>query len=76
MTTNPDGTVTIDILTTGPTQYYGPDGERLFKDVGRTFVTIVLDSKGDFLDVFDADLKGRYSPTNRDFCADILEIIG
>ena len=76
VTTNPDGTVTIDILTTGPTQYYGPDGERLFKDVGRTFVTIVLDENGDFIEAYDADLKGRYDTMNRDFCADILEIIG
>ena len=76
VTTNPDGTRTLDILVSGPTQYYGPDGEKLFKDVGRTFVTIVLDENGDFIEAYDADLKGRYDTLDRDFCADIVEIIG
>ena len=76
VTTNPDGTRTLDILVTGPTQYYSPDGERLFKDVGRTFVTLVIDANGNVLDAFDADLKGRYDTLDRDFCADIVEIIG
>src|SRR4030095_16067800 len=34
VTDNGDGTVTIDVQSTGPTTYYDDDGNRLFMDVG------------------------------------------
>lgn len=72
VTTNEDGSRTIEILFVGPTQYYDSEGNKLFKDVGRTFGTIRVDEKGEFIEGWDFDSKGRYETEGRDFCADIL----
>ncbi|MEU1971536.1 hypothetical protein ABZ477_07760 [Microbacterium sp. NPDC019599] len=71
-----DGTLYLTLHFTGPTKYYGPEGDRLFMDVGRTFTTIHLDADGNFMGVVDSDSKGRFETMNRDFCADILELLG
>lgn len=76
VTSNDDGTTTIEILFVGPTQYYDNDGDKLFKDVGRTFVTIRVDEKGDFIEELDFDPRGRFETMDRDFCADVIEFIG
>ena len=70
---NEDGTTTVTILFTGPTKYYGSDGELLFKDVGRTFSTIILDESGEFQEFVSGDSKGRFETAGRDFCADLIE---
>ena len=75
VTLNADGSATIKILFTGPTQYYDDDGNKLYKDVGRTFVTIVLDENGDFLEELSADVKGQFDTMDRDFCADLRAVI-
>ena len=71
-----DGTTILTILHTGPTQYYADDGSKLFKDVGRTFLTIRVDENFDFLEVFEDDSKGHFETMDRDFCADLMEFIG
>jgi hypothetical protein len=76
VTSNDDGSTTIEILFVGPTQYYDNDGDKLFKDVGRTFVTIRVDEKGDFIEELDFDPRGRFETMDRDFCADVVEFIG
>jgi hypothetical protein len=76
VTDNGDGTKTLEILFVGPTQYYDDDGNKLFKDVGRTFLTIVVDENGDFVEQLDFDDQGRFETANRDFCADIMDFIG
>lgn len=72
VTTNEDGTRTIEILFVGPTQYYDSDGNKLFKDVGRTFLTILVDAEGQFIEQLSVDGKGRFETADRDFCADVL----
>ena len=64
VTDNGDGTTTLEILFVGPTQYYDNDGNKLFKDVGRTFFTIVVDENGDFVEELDFDVEGpvRHGP--------------
>ena len=76
VTDNGDGTWTIEILFVGPTQYYDDDGRKLFKDVGRTFLTIVVDENGDFVEELEFDARGRFETMDRDFCADVVEFIG
>ena len=73
VTANPDGTTTVTILYTGPTKYFGPDGELIFMDVGRTFSTIILDENGEFQEFVSGDSKGRFETAGRDFCADLIE---
>jgi hypothetical protein len=75
-TDNGDGTWTVEILIVGPTQYYDTDGAKLFKDVGRTVLTVVIDADGEWVDEPDNDSKGRFETVGRDFCADILEFTG
>jgi len=69
---NEDGTFTVTALFTGPTKYYS-DGELVFTDVGRTFATIIRDEDGEFVELLDADSKGRFATEGRDFCADLIE---
>jgi len=84
VTDNGDGTVTIDVHSTGTTTYYDDDGNRLFIDAGRQTGTIVIDTNGtpsdpsddEFVDFFDGDLTGHFDTADRDFCADIMEFIG
>lgn len=76
VTPNPDGTTTLTILFTGPTQYYDADGNKVFKDVGRTFSTILLDADGEFKEFIGFDSKGSFDTMDRDFCADLLEFTG
>ena len=71
-----DGTIIVTILYTGPTQYYDNDGNRLFKDLGRTFSTIHLDANYDFIEFISADSKGHFETMDRDFCADLMNFIG
>ncbi|MFE5408898.1 hypothetical protein [Microbacterium sp. NPDC056569] len=72
---NGDGTLTITILFTGPTQYYDDDGRKLFKDVGRTFATILVDADGEFLEFLGGDSKGQFDTADRDFCADLRAVV-
>ncbi|WP_438853566.1 hypothetical protein [Agromyces sp. M3QZ16-3] len=84
VTDNGDGTITIEGLSTGPTTYYGPDGERKFLDTGRNFYAIVIDTMGtpsnpdddEFVEFLGADFKGHPETEGRDFCADIAEFLG
>ena len=84
VTDNGDGTVTIDIHTTGATTYYDDDGNRLFIDAGRQTGTIVIDTSGtpgdpsddEFVDFLGGDLTGHFETADRDFCADVMEFIG
>ncbi len=77
---NGDGTITITALLTGPTQYYDDDGNKLFKDVGRTFATIVIDEAGTpgwpdddvFVAFLGAESKGQSDTADNDFCEDVL----
>ena len=71
-----DGTFMLTILHTGPTQYYDSDGNKLFKDVGRTFFTIHVDENCDFIEFIEVDSKGHFETMDRDFCADLMEFIG
>jgi len=70
-----DGTFIVTVLYTGPTQFYDSDGNKLFKDVGRTFSTIHLDANHDFIEFIDGDSKGHFETMDRDFCADLMEFI-
>ena len=84
VTDNGDGTVTIDVHSTGTTTYYDDDGNRLFIDAGRQTGTIVIDTNGtpgdpsddEFVDFFGGDLTGHFETADRDFCADVMEFIG
>jgi len=70
---NGDGTLTITILFTGPTKTYDDEGDLLFKDVGRTFGTIIVDENGEFLEFVSGDSKGQFDTADRDFCLDLIE---
>ena len=72
VTTNEDGTRTIEVLLSGPTQYYDTDGNKVFKDVGRNFFTIIVDAEGEFLEFLGGDARGNFGTEGRDFCADLL----
>ena len=76
VTPNPDGTYTVVVLFTGPTKHYGPGGELLFMDVGRTFSTILLDEDREFLEFLGGDSKGRFETADRDFCEDLVTFLG
>jgi len=84
VTDNGDGTVTIDVQSTGTTTYYDDDGNRLFIDAGRQTATIVIDTNGtpgdpsddEFVAFLGGDLTGHFETADRDFCADVMEFIG
>ena len=84
VTDNGDGTVSIEVQSTGPTKYYDDDGNRLFIDAGRSTGTLVLDTGGtpsdpsddEFVDFLPGEITGHFETVDRDFCADILEFIG
>ena len=76
VTDNGDGTKTIDILFVGPTQYYDDGGAKLFKDVGRIFLSIKVDANGDFIERLSYDDRGLFQTMDRDFCADVMTYIG
>ena len=84
VTDNGDGTVTIDVHSTGATTYYDDDGNRLFIDAGRQTGTIVIDTNGtpgdpsddQFVAFLGGDLTGHFETADRDFCADVMEFIG
>ena len=79
---NGDGTITVTVAITGPTQYYDDDGNKLFKNVGRSVNTVIWDEAGTpgmpdddvFVEFVSSESTGQV--TNRDFCADVLEFIG
>jgi len=72
--TNDDDTLSLKILIAGPTQYYDADGNKLFKDVGRQFISVVIDSEGNWIeDTVSFDMKGNFETMGRDFCADLVE---
>ena len=81
---NGDGTITLTGLFTGPTKYYDDDGNQVFKDVGRTFNTVILDEAGTpaypdddvFVEFISSEAKGSFDTMDRDFCADLMHFIG
>jgi hypothetical protein len=84
VTDNGDGTITIEVMFTGPTTFYDDDGNRLFMDAGRTTGTAVIDTAGtpsdpsddEFVDFLPGSMTGHFEIVDRDFCADIMEFIG
>jgi hypothetical protein len=81
---NGDGTLTLQVQTTGPNRYYN-NGTLAFVDTGIVRFTITFDDGGTPTDPrddgdplsFDLDkVKGVQQTEGRDFCADILEFIG
>ena len=77
VTTNEDGTTQLRVLFVGVTQYYDSDGNRLFKNVGRTFLDVLVDAQGEWIEEsIVEDAKGRFDTADRNFCADILEFTG
>ena len=82
---NGDGTITITVKSTGRDFVYGPDGSRLFVDAGQFQFQIVVDYNGTPEnpddDEFVADLgavkqTGRNDTEGRDFCDDLVTILG
>lgn len=84
VTDNGDGTITIEVQSTGPVTYYDDDGNRLFMDVGRSTGTLVIDIGGtpsdpsddEFVSFTPGESTGHFETADRDFCADIMEFIG
>jgi hypothetical protein len=77
VTTNEDGTTQLRVLFAGVTQYYDSEGNRLFKNVGRTFLDVLVDTEGEWIEEsIVEDAKGRFDTAGRNFCADILEFTG
>jgi len=84
VTDNGDGTVTIEVQSTGPTTYYDDDGNRLFMDVGRQTGTLLIDTNGtpsdpsddEFVSFVPGESTAHFETADRDFCADIMEFIG
>lgn len=83
VTDNDDGTITIDVASTGVTTYYD-DGAFLFRDAGRFTGSVVIDTNGtpadpdddEFVAFLGGDQRGRIDTAERDFCADLVEFIG
>ena len=84
VTDNGDGTVTIDVLDTGPTKYYDDDVKPALHRRGPNVATIVIDTGGtpsdpsddEFVGFLGADVKGHFDTADRDFCDDIMAFIG
>jgi hypothetical protein len=84
VTDNGDGTISIEVQSTGPTTYYDDDGNRLFMDAGRATGTVVIDINGtpddpsddEFISFVPSGFTGHAGTEGRDFCADVMEFIG
>ena len=76
VTGNDDGTLTVIILLAGRVQHYGPDGKLLFLDAGQLVVETLWDDGGTFLDREELKAVGRSDTADRDFCADMHELLG
>lgn len=82
VTDNGDGTLTIEAISAGRQQVFGPDGERLFIDAGQTAFSVLIDDAGTPTDPSDDEFLeflgiskqvGRLDTAERDFCADVAE---
>jgi hypothetical protein len=82
---NGDGTLTITFRFTGRTHVIGPDGDVLFRDVGQVEESIVVDHAGTLDDPEDDTFVeylgvgkrvGRWDTEGRDFCTDVVELLG
>ena len=84
ITDNGDGTLTIQVQTTGPNRWYVDDDLTLI-DTGVTRFSILIDHAGtptdpdddEFLEFLGLDKEaGPRQTAGRDFCADLAEFIG
>lgn len=86
VTDNGDGTLTILVLATGSSKWYGPDGQFLFTNPGQTRFEVLIDHGGtptdptddqflEFLGVVKGS-TGRNDLTDENFCDQILSVIG
>jgi hypothetical protein len=79
---NEDGTFTVIIKVSGPSQTFGPDGKLLFVDTGQAVFQTLWAGDGDFpsdgtqLDGVELKNTGRLDTRDRDFCADMHEFLG
>jgi hypothetical protein len=82
---NRDGTLTITFKFTGRTHVIGPDGDLLFRDVGQLQESIIVDHGGtpgdpdddEFVEYLGEDKRvGRWDTEGRDFCTDVVELLG
>ncbi len=83
---NGDGTLTITVLVTGGQQFWGPDGRLLFNDPGQIRYQVLIDHGGTPDDPSDDEFledlgivkgsTGRNDTVDRDFCEDMVALIG
>jgi len=82
---NGDGTLTLRGFLTGVWQTYGPDGELLFVDAGRSMAEMVFDNGGTPTDPSDDQFlswrvlsgrTGRNDSVGTDYCDLLHEYIG
>lgn len=87
VTDNGDGTLTILILLTGSSKWYGLDGKLLFNEPGQVRIEILVDHAGTPSDPYDDEFleflgvvkgsTGRNDTQGLDFCDDMIRpIIG
>ncbi|MGH3508535.1 MAG: hypothetical protein ACRDO2_15155 [Nocardioidaceae bacterium] len=82
---NGDGTITITVKDTARVHVYGPDGKRLFIDVGQIRFELLIDYNGTpdnpdddiILEEFDPiKVTGHAQTEGRDFCEDLEFFLG
>jgi hypothetical protein len=78
-----DGTLTIVFKASGAVKSYGPDGKLLFMDTGLFITETLIDDAGTpdpdddiFLDVEVLAQHGQADTLDRDFCDDIVTLLG
>jgi hypothetical protein len=85
VTDNGDGTLTIEGMLAGVQKAYGPDGTLLFIDSGTVRFEFLVDHSGTPSDPTDDEfirdlgvtaMHGRVDTAGRDFCQDLVTIIG
>lgn len=83
---NGDGTLTLTVLATGADQYRGPDGRLAFTNPGQIRYQLLIDHGGTPTDPSDDEFledlglvkgsTGRNDTEGRDFCDDVVALIG
>ena len=80
VTDNGDGTLTIVLMSTGPSSLYGPDGKAIARNPGQVRFEIVVEHGGtptdpsDDIELSFTQIKGSTGRTD-DYCAAIIDTI-